>query len=119
MSPKLRAFLTAYLNWWGRGAPDAGAFDDVSAFSRGIGLCDNLRRYMFYGEKNSSNSVARELSEMFVADGLNPYYPFNAISNTRGATESAGFLYSQEALERKCHLNERRINWVKEKLANV
>jgi hypothetical protein len=82
-------------------------------FIKSEGLCENLFRYLIdLGRDNNGEtyeSAYNILKEMFVRDGLPNSCPFND-----GDLDD----YVDESNSSTCHLNERRIGWVKVKIAD-
>lgn len=106
MIEEIRGFYCAYQEWLDLGAPE------WKPFYRTAGLCHNLTRYLkLRGLQKNNDIVAiqREMYAQFVEAGLDRLYPFN---------ESRGD-YALECKFKKCHVNERRVKWVREHAAEI
>lgn len=100
MSDALREVLEAYYGWVMDGAPDSNVYN----FRRDHGLC--LATVLVHGAGRVCCKVQREMDALFVADGLDPSSPFHG--NIHG--------YLREATMRVNYLNDKRLNWVADKL---
>lgn len=70
MSPVLRDFLQAYADWaYGDDPPNPYDFD------QNFGLCIAVISYAFRHDMDPLR-LRRELEQSFIADGLDPVYPF-------------------------------------------
>ena len=92
-------FLNAWLEW-----NLAGATDDT--FKKYYGLCDNLTVYAMSnhcgsGYPRKSRELRRCLADMLAEDNLDEVFPFCDMDT-----------YGDEVRERLCHKNERRVEWV-------
>lgn len=101
---ELYQFLNEWLGW-----KLAGATDDK--FKRYYGLCDNLALYVVANHSGEgylarSRILRHGLEEMFIDDNLDEVFPFNDIDT-----------YGDEVRERLCHRNDRRVEWVLERVA--
>lgn len=104
-SDELTAFYQAYRDWVNAGAPiDCQETDDNQyGFSRGSGLCSNLRYYCSnYGCYGVRNTYVSEMQGQFYRAGLHIRYPFNATPHH----------YQIEMGKDACHLNKERMQWV-------
>ena len=100
---KLKDFLQLYMDW-----VDDGALEPtILGFIRGSGLCDNLRRYSeMMGNGSNARELTEELMTMFWKDGLNTKFPFDY-----------GFQdYCDKGMNSECHLNPKRIAWIRQQL---
>ena len=95
----LEGFYQAYLDWLDNGAPP------YRPFSRGLGLCSNLRYYTGVENIFVLTRLERQLSDQFEDAGLSSAYPFG---------EEAFDLCLDE---NNMHLDPNRIAWVKNQLA--
>jgi hypothetical protein len=95
-SPKLKRFYKEYAKWLNDDAPE-----DHKTFARCYGLCGNLVKWC----DKDSESLLAEMQKQFRKEGLCPILPFN---------DSLNFyqLYTTERIAGKCHLNEKRRQWV-------
>lgn len=99
MSPGMREFLSAYLEWAKQDAPD-------DTFDRRCGLCTNLIDFSaFYLDVDDSDALIDELSNLFTASGLDTGYPFGSR------------VYSYECAHATHHRNSGRLAWIEEQLA--
>ena len=98
-SEELTALYKEYLKWLEQGAPDK------EPFFRDAGLCHNLIIRAFIVDGNeAAMRVSVELRSQLYAAFASPTYPFNADSRD----------YLNEANSKKCHLNPKRIKWVRD-----
>ncbi len=110
----LKDFFKDYVEWLDRGAPET----DEEVFDRDTGLCRNLNHWV--DRKNDTADSAGlfigyllgELLEMFRAEGLDTKYPFNEFEE-EGETPKMSFSYAEEYRTDTCHLNEKRLAWVR------
>lgn len=98
MKKTLPGFYRAYSDWLDKGALPQ------QPFSRGIGLCSNLRYYVGADNIFVLSRLELELADQFEAAGLSAAYPFG---------EEAFDLCLHES---NMHLDHNRINWVKSHL---
>lgn len=98
MSDELKAFYRAYLAWLDDGAPEPGAF------RRDTGLCGNL--WAAIPERAARIQARDEMRDQFKATGLSRSLPFNTGYDTPD--------YGDESFVYRCHLNPKRIAWVRE-----
>lgn len=97
MTPDFRNFLQSYLDWVEKGAPDGAPFLGE------YGLCYNTE---LYDDLHNTN-VKFEIDEILEREfGENALFPFNQGKMIRYYDDAGSH-----------HLNEERINWIKEKLA--
>lgn len=96
MSKELRAYLTAWYRWATSGGHMESGFHTNYGFSKRYGLCASC-----------PSDCDVELEEMFVADGLDRFYPFN----NGDATE-----YRRDSRMYAMHLNPKRLEWVRSKI---
>lgn len=103
-SPELTEFYREYQKWIDAGAP---VKDPI--FERGMGLCPNLRMYIFEmcGMYEVHIPFSAEMKRQFIEAGLDPDLPFN--SKPMWSTD-----YQREANQDTCYLNPERLKWVKE-----
>lgn len=104
MSELLKAFYLYYSVWLDDGATN------MEPFSRNSGLCWNFMGTDLHPEFNVDrrNTLYSELSQQFEAAGLNINFPFNQDS-----------LYSDEVYSGTCHLNPKRIAWVRNQVEKI
>lgn len=103
MSPLLREFLQAWIDW-----VDAGAAE-CDSFTRYNGLCNNLTHWSISqrGAYDEAAGDAEEcLLDLFKADGLDETYPFGGQS-----------AYDEDRSNGTHHLNPARLAWVRSKVA--
>ena len=98
MSKELGEFYLAYLAWLVAGAPHNKVFD------RRTGLCSAIDFL-----DNHTLNLGAELTQQFIAAGLDTVYPFN--------TDGKGDHYSEETKTKTAHLNPKRIAWVEHQAA--
>lgn len=98
-SQQLTEFYKAYLAWVEAGAPE----DDGQLLTRNVGLCTNLALFCEFAHEVPDY----ELEQQFRDAGLSVFYPFNGSSAQ----------YRQEKHAGTCHLNEKRIAWVRKHAA--
>lgn len=105
MTPLIRQFLTEWLAWVEAGAGEHSIFD------RCEGLCLTIYNY---AERHADPEVAKrphraedDLREVFVASGIDPYYPFGNRS------------YSMRARYGSQHRCPARLAWVRAQLEGV
>lgn len=97
-------FLSGVLGLVGKWC--AGEKRKPARFDRYFGLCSNLNIY--YSINNGEDvdaacwPVKKEMKEQFLKAGLDDNTPFNPAGD-----------YFSESFDRMCHLNVRRIVWVK------
>lgn len=92
----LRDFYVAYAVWLDRGA-------NSGEFLRGEGLCANLFDYCTrLGIETEPAQI--ELHRSFKRAGLSAYLPFDSS-------------YEYESDNKRCHLNPRRVAWVRARIA--
>ena len=101
-SPTLTIFYQDYQAWLDEGAPQDAPFRRYS------GLCANMYE-VFLSNDCSLFGVYRELKQ-FREAGLDDTLPFN--ENDFGS-------YLAEMGEETCHLNPARVNWVKQRIADM
>lgn len=103
MQASLKQFYRDYLEW-----VNSGAITNVEhnkhAFTRHCGLCVSLISWCYMRDLSSLDlqMLKHEMKKQFIDASLNPAYPFGGVN-----------LYKSETLSGMCHLNEKRINWVK------
>jgi hypothetical protein len=102
MSDLLKAFYIAYLAWI-----DAGATQSKT-FSRGVGLCSNFDEYMLRAGLDFPK-IGEEQRAMYVDHFNYSCYPFHESS----------FQYADECWSDTCHLNPKRIQWVRDQVAKI
>lgn len=91
MTPELKEFLEDYLKWVEAGAPQLKPFD------RELGLCTNAEDYGYL----AFSALRSELDKDFPNNKSTPFnYSLDDYCSERG----------------EMHLNEKRLNWVREKL---
>lgn len=95
-SDNLTKFYRAYLAWANDGAPKNNIYNFWPAY----GLCYNARLYDSWGGQRN------EMRAQFMYAGLDVEIPFNVPSS-----------YKHESAENTCHLNPRRMAWVREHAA--
>lgn len=100
-SPTLTEFYRAYRDWLDNGAPEQHPI-----FCRGDGLCLNCSIWMDQTGNNAS-CIDTEMVAQFRAAKLNGWLPFNTGENT--------ISYMYETRNYLCHLNPKRIRWVRER----
>ena len=88
----LKEFYKSYNDWLVAGAPDG------EPYLRSAGLCINLRRFA-----ENHEPLQHEMNMQFLANGYRLRIPFNRDGS-----------YFTEATTNTCHLNQMRINWVKD-----
>lgn len=105
MSKTLQDFYLAYAQWLADGAPEQ------KPFSSWNGLCHTL--FMFCVKSGSDHELANqtkaEMLSQFVDAGLNETYPFDLDS----------FAYEESGRQYECHLNPKRIQWVRDQVAKI
>lgn len=87
----LKAFYQAYAAWLDAGAPH------LEPFSRGVGLCNNLRHFT-----DDWKPLRTEMAAQFEAAGLDPKYPFGGEAD-----------YDERLIDERQHMNPERIEWVR------
>ena len=94
-SKELTAFYNAYHNW---------LLDPVeySPFSKNEGLCSSIRRFACFNEEHEMK-LLYEIRQQFKKSGLWSVSPFHQNLD----------YYFQESDAGLCHLNQKRIAWVK------
>lgn len=113
----ISGILKEWIDWVERGMPE-NVWDDHSMsidysknpgkFVRGVGLCGSVMQHP-RTTANDMLTIAREIRDMFVADGLNPTYPFN-----QGDEElSDEDWYDLEGDSNQMHLNVGRMWWAR------
>lgn len=102
-SLKLKQFYTELQAWI-----DAG-FPEHAHFHPNMGLCSNLNDWIEFNQYDDDifHALNTELTQQFIAAGLNNVFPFNPISVHGKTTYTIGFKYDNEA----------RLTWVKEHAA--
>lgn len=103
VSPLMRQYLTHWLHW----AETGEGFEDGHSYDEAEGLCYNAEIYC--GEVNGdadSDSLYKELLDLFIADGLDDSYPFGKK------------LYHIRAHNGTMHKCELRLSWVRSKLVD-
>lgn len=106
-SYELLQFYVYYLDWVNR-----SNVKDNAMFSKNICLTESIFRYWHTGRKCTHSEAMRivgEYLEQLQKAELPVLHPFN---------ESKEEL-EQECREGKCHLNEKRIEWVRQRLADA
>ena len=103
MQKNLVSFYRAYWVWLEDGAPEKN--ENPHNFERGYGLCSNL--FIYFTTKDGdvdrdAYTAKREMRHQFSKAGLDDNTPFNP-----------GGDYFSESFDCLCHLNEKRIEWVK------
>lgn len=93
----LKQFYQEYCDWLMAGAPKH------PSFKKHHGLCSALFLWLEPGFKER---VLTRLREHLSNSGLSTLFPFN----------SSGRNYFQESRNNACHLNPKRIAWVKQQL---
>lgn len=91
----LLGFYKAYSDWIDAGAPQG------KPFSRKVGLCSNLLN--MYGD---NGIILREMGVEFEDENLEAATPFDQDYEE----------YIKTCDNSACHLNEKRVQWVKNKL---
>lgn len=108
----LKNFYRAYAAWLEAGAPEKN--ENPYRFDRGFGLCSNVT--IFFTENVNGEDVydvtegynaLRQMKDQFVFAGLDSNTPFNKPAWGYGEN------YFSESFDRRCYLNESRIEWVK------
>lgn len=95
----LTQFYRAYAGWLDAGAPEG------MGFSRYHGLCGALRQWGRH--KVEYPKLGKELQEQLEARHTSFLHPFHELSSQ----------YNMEADRGACHLNPKRIQWVREHVA--
>lgn len=90
MSPRMRKFLTEWLEWVKEGAPT-----DHPHFKRASGLCYNLGHYY-----NNRFDLDEELEALLPSPTM---YPFGGHA-----------VYQHEWFHRTAYQNQQRLDWVRE-----
>lgn len=98
MSPELKEFYKSYQEWLDDGAPQA------LPYLRETGLCGNMEIYA-RAEKINEHDIFMEMVEQFLEANLSRCTPFN-----NGSMDS----YWDERAAGAMHLNEERIQWVRD-----
>lgn len=98
----LKTFLQAWLDWVESGAPDN------EPFSRGMGLCGNIRYSGFTAGLDHRDECHGELKQRLYLDSLDEYYPFNTNSS-----------YDEDSENCRHYLNQARIQWVRETIKKL
>jgi hypothetical protein len=101
-SELLTQFYQAYAGWLDAGAPEG------IIFSRQRGLCWSAVEWISATGKTGTDALLEEMDHQFVAAGLDPTFPFN-----NGSVQQFG----REKVTNSKHLNEQRIQWVREHAA--
>jgi hypothetical protein len=96
ITPALHAYLTDWLAWVDRGAPDGEPYD------RGVGLCTNAEQFDCNSDLNEC--ALGSLIELFDGEEC----PFGG-----------GLDYHRDIMNRTQHLNEARLAWVRSTLATA
>lgn len=108
MSEYLTNFYCAYAEWLVFGAPQGQPFD------RGAGLCYNLCKYMSWvtSDRELRIAVQDEMRAQFRREGLHADYPFS-IDGPPCVFGERMSIYETECDREECHLNKRRIAWIR------
>lgn len=96
-SPELTEFYECYLGWLNQGAPHQ------EPFSRMEGLCSQVRFFAYHSGYDRER-LEQEIRLQFIDASLCSFYPFHR----------SGMEFSVERTRAECHLNPKRIAWVKE-----
>ena len=92
--------LTQFYQWW----LEESQKDDPIESVKSYGLCYNL--YSYCGIHNLDGYCLNcEMTNQFRKEGLCGIYPFNSDNS-----------YSEEVFSDSCHLNPKRVQWVKDHL---
>lgn len=115
----LTQFYREYLEWAENGGVQTkfGKAD----FNRGFGLCHNLEIWLDFHEihLDTGDNIEEEMQIQFCqafpekVDAFCCDFPFNDETDCDGG----GRQYENEALSNTCHLNQRRIQWVRDHAA--
>lgn len=92
----LRQFLKAWLEW----AESGGGASKV--FSRYQGLCNCATDWVFSRPVHRKPQLLSELRKLFIAQNLNPDFPFGGRA-----------VFSIESVTGGMHLNPERLAWVR------
>ena len=105
-SPELYSFYCSYRDWL-----EAGASGDTHL--RNSGLCGNCFDFFFSDDDKGefAGEKSEELHDQFSRAGLNPNLPFNRTTYNRDWN-----CYADETLDSVCHLNEKRVQWVYDRI---
>ncbi len=95
----IKEFCKEYLAWVESGA------NPHEHFVRHAGLCWAFSSWAWQKKVLCAEDAFKHLEKMFMAEGLCPLLPFN---KGEGSTE-----YCHESQRRTCHLNEKRLAWVR------
>lgn len=102
-SSLLSDFYRDYLAWVDSGAPEHPVFD------RNSGLCLQLDMYVSYVD---IEVYANDFESQLVEAGLCEAFPFNGGYKYGDTTALKD--YTNECRSHACHLNEARIQWVRD-----
>lgn len=91
----LKEYLRSVQAWIEQGCPESGVY------SHGFGLCRNTFRFM-PNSYEETDKLRMELEDAFIADGLDPEYPFNSAAS-----------YETECFLQSVWENPKRLEWVK------
>lgn len=108
----ISGILKEWIDWVERGMAE-NTWDDETPnpgkFVRGVGLCGSISHHPRTMRWFEYGVIDRVLKKMFVADGLDPTYPFN-----HGDVELAdGEWYDIEGEANQMHLNVGRMWWAR------
>ncbi len=103
--------LLAFYKWWMESFSEEPKLSLTTPAERCSGLCGNLALYVYLAKVNTGefNSIRNEMTEQFKAERLDPLLPFNA---------TIGHFF-MEADNRVCHLNPKRVLWVKTRIQDM
>lgn len=101
-SPDLICFYTEYLAW-----VDAGAPED-SPFTRAAGLCHNIYEFAEVNEGMRPGFLCDEMHRQFRLELLSETLPFQSPED-----------YTRETEGDMCHMNARRLQWVRDRIAEA
>lgn len=104
-TPELLQFYKEWLKW-----AESGGSDDHDVFNNGTGLCNNLERWLDLACDYPRNSVYHcedLLHYQFKDAGLSCIYPFGE------------YAYDNAAELDTMHKDEKRLSWVKARIADV
>lgn len=101
-SSGLLAFYKAYLAWTQSENMHSHPYFEM------VGLCTNSYNFANSHDGNFEFEICLEMQDQFEYMGLSDVYPFNKDADA----------YAYEHLAEKSHLNPKRIQWVKDRIAD-
>lgn len=103
--------LLAFYKWWMESFSEEPKLSLPTPAERCSGLCSNLVLYVYLAKVDAEEfkSIRNEMTEQFKAERLDPLLPFNT---------TIGHFF-MEAENRICHLNPKRVLWVKTRIQDM